>query len=257
MHPGKPGKPQGQGRRGPRNARERLRRERAREQAVARRLRSVKVGGLSLGVLAVAGLVGVLAANRGGDSAEGPAARPIVVGEAGAPATLTVYEDFRCPACGQFENAFRDTVHRLTEEGKLRAEYHLVTIIDGNMGGHGSLSAANAAACARDAGKFPGYHDVLYRNQPPETDDAFAEPSRLIELAGEVRGLDTPAFRDCVRSGRHENWVSRSNAGFLDSEYNATPTVLLNGDSVYGTSAEPLTPEGLAERVEEIAGDGS
>ncbi|CAM5294404.1 Thioredoxin-like fold domain-containing protein OS=Streptomyces griseorubiginosus OX=67304 GN=AQJ54_11200 PE=4 SV=1 [Streptomyces griseorubiginosus] len=54
-------------------------------------------------------------------------------------------------------------------------EYHLATIIDGNMGGTGSRTAANAAAGAQDAGKFPGYHDVLYENQPEETSDDYAE----------------------------------------------------------------------------------
>lgn len=33
-------------------------------------------------------------------------------------------------------------------------DYHLATIIDGNLGGKGSLRAANAAACAQDVGKF-------------------------------------------------------------------------------------------------------
>jgi protein-disulfide isomerase len=238
---------------GKNSARERLRQQREREQAAERRMRTAKVVGAAVLVLGIATGAGILAANQGGDDGgEGPEAKPVSVGEASAP-TLTVYEDFRCPACGQFETSFRDTIHELTDEGKLRVEYHLVTIIDGNMGGSGSRNAANAAACARDADRFTEYHDVLYENQPAETDDAFADKAHLIDLAGEVEGLDDQTFRDCVRNGTHDGWVRRANGDFLNSEYNATPTVLLNGEDIYGDATDPLTPDRLKERVEELA----
>ena len=64
-------------------------------------------------------------------------------------------------------------------------------------------------ACAQDAGKFTAYHDVLFENQPMESDDAFADKGRLIDLAGKVEGLDTPAFRTCVEDGTHNNLLSR------------------------------------------------
>lgn len=209
------------------------------------------VAGAALAVLAIAAAAGLIAGGQDGDdSADGATAQPVTVGEKRAPATLTVYEDFRCPACGQFESTFRDTVHELTDAGKLRVEYHLVSIIDGNMGGSGSHQAANAAACARDAGRFTEYHDVLYAHQPAETDDAFADTDHLLDLAGKVKGLDSETFRTCVTSDEHSGWVERSNSDFLDSEHNATPTVLLNGEDVY----DSLTPQWLRERVNDLAG---
>jgi protein-disulfide isomerase len=197
-------------------------------------------------VIGLAAVVGVIAANAGkdgGDSESGPLLAPtgvqgkdqlaIPVGASDAPSTLTVWEDFRCPACAQFENGLRETIHEQEQAGQIKIEYHLATIIDGNMGGSGSLRAANAAACAQDAGKFVPYHDVLYQNQPPETQDAFAENSTLIELAGKVSGLDTPAFRSCVEEGKHDGWVKKSNTAFQDGGFSGTPTVLLNGESVF------------------------
>lgn len=205
-------------------------------------------------VLAVAAGAGLLAAGGGNDDDNsGPAAEPIAVGERSAPAVLTVYEDFRCPACAQFENAFRATVNELVDAGQLRVDYHLVTIIDGNMRGSGSRHAANAAACARDQGAFPEYHDVLFQNQPSETDDAFADKSRLIELARDVEPLDNETFRACVRDGTHDDWVSRSNADFMNGDFQGTPTVLLNGEPL-GPGGDPLTPDHLREQVAELAG---
>lgn len=229
-----------------RTARERLQKERESEKAREKRRRLLIVSAAVVGVLGLAAVVGVIAANAGkkdSGSDAGPLLAPagvqgkdqlaIPVGASDAPSTLTVWEDFRCPACAAFENALRDTIDELEQAGQLKIEYHLATIIDGNMSGSGSLRAANAAACAQDVGKFVPYHDVLYQNQPPESDDAFAQNSRLIELAGKVDGLDTPEFRSCVEEGKHNSWVVKSNAAFRSGGFRGTPTVLLNGESVF------------------------
>ncbi|UGY90828.1 DsbA family protein [Streptomyces gobiensis] len=238
---------------GKRSARERLQDERAREKAAEKRMRTLKVGVVVVAVLAVAGVIGVLATQGTKDEAVAPAAEPIILGEKQAPVTLTIYEDFRCPACGQFEQGFKETIDELRDDGKIKSEYHLVSIIDGNMGGNGSKYAANAAACARDEGKFREYHDVLFANQPPETKDRFADKKYLIRLADKVEGLNTAGFRECVNDGTHDDWVKRSNEAFTRSEYNSTPTVLLDGDSIYGDQRDPLTPEKLRNMVEERA----
>ncbi|NGO70388.1 DsbA family protein [Streptomyces boncukensis] len=237
------------------SARERLRAQRAREKSAEKRRRTLKVGAAVVGVLVVAGVVGVVVAEQNKDSGgSGSDAKPITVGKAGAPAKLTVYEDFRCPACAQFENQYRDTVHALERAGKLRTEYHLVTLIDGNLGGSGSKKAANAAACARDEGKFSAYHDVLYQNQPEEQDDAFGSEQRLLSLAKKVKGLDGASFRKCVNSGEHESWVTESNDAFRNSDHDATPTILLDGENIYSDQSNPLTPAKLKKKVEQKAG---
>ncbi|WP_308307501.1 thioredoxin domain-containing protein [Streptomyces sp. ISL-10] len=249
-----------------RTARERLQQERKRDQAREKRRRTLIVAAAVVGVLGLAAVVGLIAANTGKDgdgaSETGPLSAPsgaegeeqlaIPVGASDAPSTLTVWEDFRCPACAQFENALRETIHELEKAGKIKTEYHLATLIDGNMGGSGSLRAANAAACAQDAGKFPEYHDVLFMNQPPEPDDAFADNNRLIDLAGEVEGLDTPAFRSCVEGGRHDGWVKKSNEAFQKGGFGGTPTVQLNGESIFPAKGkEQISVANFKKWVEE------
>ncbi|MFF4094062.1 DsbA family protein [Streptomyces sp. NPDC001834] len=251
---------------GKRAARERLARQREREEARERRRRSLIVGGAVVGVLGLAAVVGVIAANSGDKGEKEKAAGPLVApsgatgkdglairsGADDAPSTLTIWEDFRCPVCAQFENAFRDTFHELERAGRIRTEYHLATIIDGNLGGSGSLRAANAAACAQDAGKFSAYHDILFRNQPQETVDAFADNGKLIDLAGKVPGLDTPAFRGCVNDAKHDGWVQKSNTAFRTSGFNGTPTVLLNGEPIFPKKGnEPITVANLKKWVAE------
>ncbi|MDX3074301.1 DsbA family protein [Streptomyces sp. MI02-7b] len=246
-------------REGKRSARERLQEQRVQDQRRQKRKRTAIVAGSVVGVLVIGAVIGILVANSGGDSEGAAAVSPagatgenklvIPTGASDAPSTLTVYEDFRCPACGAFEQGYRDTIHALEDKGQLKVDYHLVRIIDGNLGGTGSLNAANAAACAQDQNKFRDYHDVLYRNQPPEQDDKFASKPYLLQLAGQVPGLTTPAFTACVNKGTYDDWVNKNNSAFNSSGYNSTPTVLLNGKNIYGAQAAPLTPQKLQQMV--------
>lgn len=248
---------------GKRSARERLQEQRRIEESRAKRKRTLIAAVVVVAVLGAGAGIAALVADSGkkkqGTGTAGPLVAPqsamgkdnlaIPVGEPEAKATLAVYEDFRCPACGQFENGYRETVNDLEKKGQLKAEYHIVTLIDKNLGGTGSLNAANAAACAQDVGMFKPYHDTLYMNQPQETDDQFAKKSRLLELADKVKGLNTAEFKSCVDNGTHNSWVKKSQQSFSASAYKATPTVLLNGKSIYADPANPLTPAKLREMV--------
>jgi protein-disulfide isomerase len=249
-------------REGKRTARQKLAAEREKQKSRDKRRRALIVGASTVCVLGLAAVIGVVAANAGkddGSESAGPVVAPsgaqgkdglaIPVGKESAGSTLTVWEDFRCPACKSFELAYRDTIHELTAAGQLKVEYHLATIIDGNMGGSGSRKAANAAACAQDAGKFPAYHDVLFTDQPAEADDAYADEDRLIDLAGKVDGLDTPVFQECVRNGTHNGWVEKSDEAFRDGGFGGTPTVLLDGKNIYQDRS--MTPAKLKKMVQE------
>ncbi|OIK03255.1 DsbA family protein [Streptomyces monashensis] len=246
---------------GKRTARERLAVEREKQKSADRRRRTLIVGASVVCVLGLAAVIGVIAANAGKSKSSakaGPVVAPsgaqgkdslaIPVGKDGARSTLTVWEDMRCPACQAFETAYRPTLHELVDSGKLRIEYHLVRLIDGNLGGTGSLRGANAVACAQDAGEFRDYHDVLYTNQPKETDDAFSSNDKLIELAGKVHGLVTPAFRTCVNDGTHDSWVDKSQKAFQSGGFSGTPTVLLGGKNIYENQS--MTPAKLKQMVE-------
>lgn len=250
-------------REGKRTARERLAAEREKQKTADKRRRALIVGASVLCVLGLAAVIGVVAANSGGDDDESEAAGPVVapsgalgkdglaipVGKESAKATLVVWEDFRCPACKVFEQAYSPTIHELTDSGRLKVEYHLVTLIDNGMGGTGSRNSANAAACAQDAGKFAAYHDVLFENQPMESDDAFADNDKLIELAGKVDGLVTPAFRTCVEDGTHNGWVAKSHEAFQKGGFSGTPTVMFDGKNI--NQDRSMTPEKFKQLVEE------
>lgn len=240
--------------------------ERRRQEARDRRMRTVRVCLGVVAVVAVTGVVGVLVANQGHEGeptqsvavpagASGDGRVVISVGETDAPATLDVYEDFRCPACGRFEAKYHNTVGKLVKQGKVRVDYHLASFIDGNVGGTGSKYAANAAACAQDHGGFAEYHDVLFAHQPEEREDGFGQKERLIELAQKVPELKAnKEFDTCVDDGAYDGWVSRSQEAFNESGFTSTPTVLLDGKDIFADKEHPVTPKKLAARIRAASG---
>jgi protein-disulfide isomerase len=172
----------------------------------------------------------VAAARRAQAVGEGSLAIPYGASRP-AKVTLTIYEDFRCPYCRMAESAFESTYKAYVQSGDVAVQYHLVDLLDRNLGGTGSIRAGNAGACAQDAGKFEAFHDVLYADQSEEADDAYGSNAVLFSLADQVPGLDTPAFRACVNAGTHGSWVKR-NYDSLDRLLNgsvATPYYAING----------------------------
>lgn len=247
-------------REGKRSARERLHEERAAEEARGRRKKKLVVGGSVLAVIAIAVVVGVVVQNQR-STPETPVAAPagtigiknlvIPDGPVNAPSVFTVYEDPRCPACGAFEKQFSATVDQLQDQGKIYGNYHLVSFIDRSLGGKGSKYGANALACAQDAGKFRDYHDVLYKNQPDETSDAFGSNTTLVNLAKQVPGLDSPTFESCVNGNKYSGWVSAVQQDFDKSSYKSTPTILLNGKPIYPKNGdEEISPANLVKWVD-------
>ncbi|MCX4749675.1 thioredoxin domain-containing protein [Kitasatospora sp. NBC_01287] len=248
-------------REGKRTARERMREERVAEASRDARRKKLLVIGAVVLVLLAAGGIG-FAVQSGRSSSDTPTASPagaigpknlvIPDGPANAPATLTVYEDPRCPACGAFEREFAPTVDQLQDQGKIYGNYHIVSFIDRHDGGKGSKNGANALACAQDAGYFRAYHDVLYRNQPDETVDTWKDKSKLIDLSKQVPGLDTPTFESCVNTNKFGSWVSAVEQDFDKSGYTSTPTVLLNGKPIYPKNGnDEITPDNLVKWVDE------
>lgn len=162
--------------------------------------------------------------------------RPIPLGPPEAPVTITLYEDFHCPHCADFEEEFGPTITQAQESGKARAELYPMSFID-----EGSVTAANAMACAAEAGFGQAYYLGLFANHTLQWSDP-----QLIELASKVGGTPSETFKTCVMRRAHADWVSSINAAADTNGVAQTPTMLINGKEVDIAS---LTPEALKQMI--------
>ncbi|WP_148591452.1 thioredoxin domain-containing protein [Streptomyces sp. WAC01526] len=243
-------------------ARERLRAERERQAKKDRLRRQLIVGGASVGVLAIAGGIGVAVATMGGDNAKaatGPLVKPantsgpkgttIVVGKADAKNTLDLFEDPRCTYCAAFEQTVGATVEKDIKDGKYKASYHLGTFLDNNLQGTGSKNALNALGASLNVSPdaFLKYKYALYSKEfhPDERGpDKFADDNYLVRVANTVPALKgNAAFQKAVKDGTYDRWALEvSNAFNSVKDVKSTPTIKLNGtvlgpDSLQGKDA--------------------
>ncbi len=161
-------------------------------------------------------------------------------------AVLGLYEDFLCPACGNFEKQYGRTVNNLIDSGAVAADYYMVSILDRAGDGY-STRASNAAYCVADESKdaFRRFHAALYAQQPEENVGPFPDNESLIataRLAGAGGGVP-----ECINNGRYEEMAQGLAAA---TGVNSTPTIRING-----ADYELKSPEDLVNKIKEIVGD--
>ncbi len=166
-------------------------------------------------------------------------------------AVLSLYEDFLCPVCGNFEQQFGPTVSKLIDSGAVAADFYMVAILDRPANQNYSSRAAAAAYCVADEDTTPDkqafrrFHAAMYAQQPSETGTAFPTNQDLIttaRLAGVVGKVP-----ECINNGRYLDMVKGLAAA---TTVTATPTVRINGED-YKFS----TPDALVAKIKEIVGD--
>ncbi len=222
---------------------------RAEQAAARRRERWVLLAVLAALVLVVvAGGIGLQAWRTGrapspvvvADPSSPPAmittGQPVTFGAADAPKVVTVFADFHCPHCAEFDESYGPVLDSARQAGRIRLEVYPMAFIDA-----GSTAAASAFGCAVEAGFAPGYYAGLFGNPILRWSD-----DQLLALPEAVGAASTPAFAACVTGRTHAGWVESINAAANQRGVTATPTVLVDGVVV---DVSELTPDDLAAKI--------
>ncbi|MFM6847849.1 MAG: DsbA family protein [Terrabacter sp.] len=230
----------------------RARTERARAQAeerrkAARRKEQLTRYGLVAAVLVL--VIGgyLLISNLGSDKPTTPPAGAsgdygLVLGDAGAPKQVVVYEDFLCPFCGQLEKTVRDRLDAALEAGDVSVEYRPLPFLEGIS--DYSPESANAFAVVLDesgpevAKKF---HDLLFDNQPSE-EGPFPSKDDLVALAVEA-GATEADVRPGIEDMAFQGWVDAAGEAASKAGVNSTPTVLIDGEKATGQTIDQIAAE--------------
>jgi len=160
----------------------------------------------------------------------------VTAGQASAPVTVDVYEDFLCPFCERFETRNADALTAALNEGKVKVNYHALNILDARTTPPGySTLAANAALCAVPAGIWPAYHARLFAEQPAEG-SAGLTAAQLSNIGTEL-GAGS-AFTQCVEGNGNAAAItaateaaSANPALQTDGQF-GTPTIAVGGHKI-------------------------
>jgi protein-disulfide isomerase len=161
--------------------------------------------------------------------------------------TMDLYEDFQCPTCAELEKAMGSQIRTLADAGQIKLVIHMMSFLDGNLQNDSSSRAANAAACAADAGKFLDYHAAVFAAQPAKEGAGYTD-AQLTEFA-KTAGITGPAlttWQKCATSAQHAQYVTDVETASGKAGVTGTPTVKLNGTDITKTMT---TPEALVATV--------
>ena len=212
----------------------------------------VVIGAIVAAVVVVAVVVAILIGNSGKSGSStgtsGSSAPVGVVGGTGggilvnpttakgnAP-TLDVYEDFQCPSCAQLEKAMGPAMASMAKAGQVKLVVHVLSFLDANLKNDSSSRAANAAACAADAGKYLEYHSAVFAAQPAQEGAGYtdAQLTEVAKTAG-ITGTALTTWQRCTSSGQHAQYVTDVQTGAEKAGVFGTPTVKLNGKDITKT----------------------
>ena len=142
--------------------------------------------------------------------------------------TLVEFGDFQCPFCGRFfKTTEQEIIEQYVKTGKVKFVYRDFAFL-----GQESQSAAEAAECADDQGKFWQYHDYLYTHQKGENEGAFTKEN--LKRFARALGLNGAAFDRCVDNGKYREEVEKDTAEGRGAGVSGTPTVFVNGKPITG-----------------------
>ncbi len=154
-------------------------------------------------------------------------------GNPGAPITIVEFGDFQCKFCDRFA---KET------EPKINATYiqtGKANMIFKNFVTHGpdSNTAAMAAQCANDQGKFWNFYQILYKNQGDEN-SGWANTNGVKKFASQISGLNVQKFNSCLDSSKYKSIVDKDNTLALSSGFQGTPSFVIEKKD--GSSRETL-----------------
>ncbi|MET3450608.1 thioredoxin domain-containing protein [Curtobacterium sp. 1544] len=193
-------------------------------------------------------------------SSESPA--PTATDGSGA-VRITMYIDYLCPTCGQFEKANGDYIESLVDSGAATVDIHPVaTLSNRSQGTKYSLRAANAAACVADhsPNQFFAVNAALFAKQP-EQGTAGLTDAQLTRVVTGVDGLQQrSAITKCIEDQTFSKWVDERTTsvvggdvpGSSSGEFPGVPLVLVNGQRYELTS--PITNDDFRTFVVTAAG---
>ncbi|PZE57281.1 hypothetical protein DEJ24_11950 [Curtobacterium sp. MCPF17_001] len=274
-------------------ARERAREARQKEQARRRRNKTFLISGIIVASLAVVAIVVLVVANSIQPVGPGPknmASDGIVltgqdgkivpvetkgIPEGGKPtatkqddsvANITVYEDYMCPICNQFETGNMSQIKQWVQDGTATLEVRPFNLLDrASLGSKYSTRSAAAAACVAnyDPDAFLDVNSAFYENQPSENTRGLTN-DKLADIA-EKAGATNAQVQSCITDQRFAGWVADATNRALTEplpnsdlpKLTGTPTVLVNGKQYNGTGTNAWSDaQAFAAFVEQNGGSG-
>ena len=154
-----------------------------------------------------------------------------VLGRETAPVAIVVFADFQCPFCARAQPAIDSVLGRYPDSVKVLYRHLPLETIHPH-----AWTAALAAECAADQGRFGAYHDLLYRLQ-----DSIGLVD-WADFASRANVANLKEFRTCLKDERKTQAIERDVLTARRLDLRGTPAFIIGDELVEG-----LPPKGWIE----------
>jgi protein-disulfide isomerase len=144
------------------------------------------------------------------------------LGYAGAVNVVTIYSDFACTHCAEFETTYGQTLATLQTSGQIAIEYWPL-----GFGSAGSARASNAMACAaeRDPKFAVSLYDGFFANMGYDWSN-----DQIMSMSTQLQPTLPDGYEACVTGGTHAAWVTGIyTLAKTGDASGGTPAVYVNG----------------------------
>jgi protein-disulfide isomerase len=144
-----------------------------------------------------------------------------IKGDKNALITIFEFSDFQCPFCSRFHSVLDEALKKYPKDIKVVFK-HLPLAMHSF-----SESAALAAECAGEQGKFSEYGDALFASQSKINTAFFSYLAKELEL-------DSEKFDKCLNDKKYSDRVKADQKMATDNGVKSTPTWFINGEKMVG-----------------------
>lgn len=150
------------------------------------------------------------------------------MGPVGAPVQIVEFSDFQCPFCSSFAQTLRKVRARYPDRVSVLYRHYPIEQLHPH-----ARTAALAAECAGEQGRFEPYHDRLFAQQDSIGSKAWER------FAAEAGVPDVAAFTRCVAEERLMANVTRDAELAEKTGISVTPSIVIDGTLIPGVLSEP------------------
>jgi protein-disulfide isomerase len=155
------------------------------------------------------------------------------LGQADAPVTLYLFENYACRHCRTFEEKVMPQLRRdHIDSGQVQ----LVSINVPDS--EAATTAAIAGLCVYEQDNL-AYWAYKMRIYGQAGNDGWATKEQLVELA-EILPVDTHELATCIEEARHGETITRNVELAAIAGVTRTPTVVIGDQGLVGTRYEPI-----------------
>ncbi|MFW0181877.1 DsbA family protein [Rothia sp. P5766] len=151
----------------------------------------------------------------------------------GQPVRLTIFQDFDCVHCADFESTHGDEIQQLVDSGKITLEIRNLTFLDAHSPTYYSSRANNAAYSVANqvsADKYLDFQREIFSHQGT----GGLSNEELVDIASKY-GADV---KDDVANNTWRPFINTVTLESASNGISGTPTIFADGDLYNATSAD-------------------